>query len=113
MKKFFALAALIAAFAPIASPVASAGPAKPLEIKISAVDLDLNHPADAAVMIARLEAAIRPICVAPGFATRRPTAACIRDAVREAVAKTKIQQLMTAFNAPAAPAAPATLLAQR
>lgn len=113
MKKLLILAALIAA--PAFTSVAHAEPAKPLEIKVSAIGLDLSNPADAAVMIARLETAVRPNCVAPGFATRRSTSACIRDVVRDAVKGMQIPQLTAALETRFAPqpVQPAITLAQR
>lgn len=105
MKTLLILAALIAA------PIAHADPAAPAGIKVSAAGLDLNNPADARLMIERLEAAVRPGCVAPGFAIRRAPAGCIRDALRDTVMKSNIPQLTAALES-RSPVAP-ILLAQR
>lgn len=104
MKKLLVLAALLAA------PLAHAEPARPLEIKISAAGLDLTNPADAADMIRRMEAAVRPLCVAPGFAIKQSSAGCMRDLMRTAVAKMKIPALTVALERRSAPA---ITLAQR
>lgn len=106
MKKLLILAALIAA------PIAHAEPAAPAGIKVSAAGLDLNNPADARMMIERLEAAVRPNCVAPGFAIRRAPAGCIRDALRDTVIKARIPQLTAALEN-RSPEAPPVLLALR
>lgn len=92
MKSLLVLAALIIA------PLANAEPAKLREIKISSVGLDLSNPADAAIMIGRMEAAVRPMCVAPRAAVKRSTSGCIRDVIRDAVAKMKITALTVAFE---------------
>lgn len=101
MKTLVVLAALIAA--PALVSVAHAEPAKPLEIKVSTIGLDLSNPADAAVMIARLEVAVRPSCAAPGYNARRSTAGCMRDAMRQAVSRMQIPQLTAALENRSAP----------
>ena len=68
--------------------------------------LDLNNPADAAVMIRRIESAVRVICVAPGYAAGRSTAGCIRDVTRETVKGMRIPELTLAFEQRSTPPAP-------
>jgi UrcA family protein len=91
MKKLLILAALLTA--PVA---AHAEPAQ--RLMISSAGLDLSKPADAAAMIRRIEAAARPMCMAPGFANRRSTAGCIHDVTRDAVRNLRIPELNTAFE---------------
>lgn len=103
MKNLLILAALVAA--PLA---AHAEPAQAPRAQVSMAGLDLRNPADAAVMIQRIEAAVRPICVAPGVANRRSTAGCIREVTREAVKSLRVPELNLAFEQRSAPTSPAT-----
>jgi UrcA family protein len=92
VKKLLILAALIAAPVP-----AFADPAQTTKIQISSAGLDLADPADAAAMIRRIEAAVRPMCVAPGFANGRSTAGCVNEATRKAVKNLRVPELDTAL----------------
>jgi UrcA family protein len=97
MKNLLVLAALFAA--PLAAPLAaSAETAQPQQIQISSAGLDLANPADAAAMIGRIEAAVRPMCVAPGFANGRTTAGCVRETTKAAIKSLRIPQLDFALN---------------
>lgn len=92
MKKLLILAAVLAA--PLAAHAETAAP----QIHVSSAGLDLSNPTDAAVMIARIEAAVRPICMAPGFSNRRSTAGCIKDITRDAVRNLRIPELNVALE---------------
>jgi len=105
MKVILAVAVLVAA------PIAYAEPAKLRDVQVSSAGLDLHDPEDAAVMIHRIEAVVRPMCVAPGYAIRKTVAACIRDVMRKTVNLTNIPALALALESRAA--APAIVLAQR
>lgn len=97
MKKMLILAALIAA--PLALPLAAqAETAKVPPIQISTAGLDLRNPEDAAALIQRIEAAVRPICVAPGVAMRTTTAGCVRKATARTVKDLRIPELTQAFK---------------
>lgn len=100
MKNLLILAALAAA--PMA---AHAEPAPPQQVHISSQGLDLTNPADAAVMVRRIESAVRTMCVAPGFAAGRTTAGCVRDVTRDAVRNLRIPELSTAFQRRSVPVA--------
>lgn len=102
MKKLLVLAALVAA--PLA---AHADPASPRQVHISSQGLDLTTPADAAVMIRRIESAVRVICVAPGYAAGRSTAGCVRDLTRQTVRNLRVPELNLALEHRSAPATPA------
>lgn len=102
MKTILLLAALVAA--PLA---AHAETAQPQRTQVSMAGLDLRNPADAAIMIQRIEAAVRPICVAPGVANHRTTAGCIREVTREAVKSLRIRELNLAFEQRSKPKSPA------
>ena len=105
MKKLLLLAALVAA--PLAAPVAAhADPAKALKLQISTAGLDLRNPEDAVALLGRIEAAVRPVCVAPGFANGRSTAGCIRDMTRDAVRNLRIPELTFALQRRSSPSNP-------
>jgi len=99
MKKLLILAALIIAPLP-----AFAEAPQGQQVHISSAGLDLGNPQDAAAMIRRIEAAVRPMCVAPGFAAGRSTAGCIRDVTKDAVRSLRIPELTTALEQRSAPA---------
>ncbi len=98
MKRLLILAALVAA--PLS---AQAETPRTTRIEVSSVGLDLTNPTDAAAMILRIEAAVRPACVAPGFASGRTTARCIREVTADAIKKLQIPELHTAFQRRSAP----------
>lgn len=100
MKRLLILAALVAA--PLS---AQAETPRIKQIEISAAGLDLTNPADAAKMILRIEAAVRPACVAPGFASGRSTARCIREVTADAIKNLQIPALHVAFQRRSAPGA--------
>jgi UrcA family protein len=100
MKKLLVLAALLAA--PLA---AHAEPAKVLRFEVSTAGLDLRNPADAAVMIRRIEAAVRPACTSP-TPLHPTTTACLRTLTRDAVKNLRIPELSVAFEHRSAPVAP-------
>lgn len=104
MKNLLVLAALLAA--PLA---AHAEPAAPVQIRISSVGLDLSNPADAAAMIGRIEAAVRPACVTPGVSGARTTAGCVREITGDAIRRLGLPQLELAFNHRARPGNPVVL----
>ena len=93
MKKLLILAALVAA--PLA---AHADPARTQQVHISSQGLDLRNPADAAAMVRRIESGVRTLCVAPGFASGRSTAGCIRETPRETIRNLRIPEVSTAFE---------------
>lgn len=93
MKTFVILAALIAA--PLA---AHAAPADTQPIQVSTAGLDLSNPADAAIMIQRIEAAVRPGCLAPNLNHHHTTGACIRKVTRKAVKTLRIPELNSALR---------------
>lgn len=93
MKKLLILAALIAA--PLA---AQAETATPQPIQISMDGLDLSNPQDAAVLIQRIETAVRPICIAPGVAMRTTTTGCIRKVTRQTIENLGVPEVSLAFK---------------
>ena len=99
MRNFIILAGLLAM--PL---TAHADPRVNQRIEVSFSGLELAKPADAAAMVSRIEAAVRPICIAPGFANGRTTAGCVRDLTRDAVKNLRIPQLTLAFENRAMPA---------
>lgn len=100
MKTLLILAALVAA--PLA---AHAETNKSPQVAISSQGLNLRNPADAATMIRRIESAVRTMCAAPGFASGRSTAGCVRDLTKDAVRNIRIPEVTTAFKRSPAPAA--------
>jgi UrcA family protein len=102
MKSLLILAALVVA-APLAAHAETGRTPRAL---VSMAGLDLRNPADAALMIQRIEAAVRPICVAPGVAHRRTTAGCIQDLTRKTVKDLRVPELTLALEHRSASAKP-------
>ncbi len=109
MKKFLALATLIAALAPVAlAPAAQAKTPRAQQIVLSTADLDVSQPADAAILITRIESALRPFCVEN--TSYDTVSLCMRDQTHKTVRKLGIPAVKLALEQRMAPA---VMLAQR
>jgi UrcA family protein len=97
MKKTLILAALVAAS--LAAPLAAQAKTPQLQqISVSAEGLDLNNPADAAILVQRIEAAARPVCVVPDAAEPTTTRGCIRKLTRLTVKSMKVPTVTLAYE---------------
>ena len=77
--------------------LASAGsPDQPLQRTVSFADLDINHPAGAAVLYQRIRAAAREVCrpiSERDLAVAELTRSCVQDAIARAVTEVNAPKL--------------------
>lgn len=103
MKKFLVLATLIAALAPVAlAPAAQAKTPRSQAIVVSTADLDVSQPADAAILISRIEGALRPFCVVN--TSYDTVSLCMRDQTHKTVRQLGIPEVKLALEQRPAPA---------
>lgn len=109
MKKFIAIATLIAALAPVAlAPAAQAKTPRSQSIVVSTADLDVRQPTDAAILVTRIESALRPFCVVNR--SYDTVSLCMHDQTHKTVRQLGIPEVKLALEQRSAPA---VMLAQR
>ncbi|MDP3740239.1 MAG: UrcA family protein [Hyphomonadaceae bacterium] len=94
MKSLLATLALALAATALV-PAAHADPARAI---VPTADLDMSAPASGGVLLQRIRAAARSVCVAPDHVMRTTTAGCTRKLVDDTVRSLAIPTLTTAWK---------------
>jgi UrcA family protein len=91
--------AILGALASSFSAVSAADPSSSVSVTVKFADLKVSNPASALVLYERIRAAAQGACSYYWFKTDADEAACVHDAIANAVAKVNQPELSAVYNA--------------